>query len=150
MPETRFFPFRVSCEMIIGIGSDIVEIGRIGRMLERFGARFLGRVFTDREQALAARRGAGAQAATLAKRFAAKEATAKALGCGFAAGVHWHEIEVINDEMGAPRLRLHGGAQRRLATLVPHGHEARLHLTLSDERRYALAVVIIEAISVEG
>ena len=132
--------------MIIGIGSDIVEIGRIGRMLERFGARFLNRIFTDRERALAERRGPGALAATLAKRFAAKEATAKALGCGLAAGVQWHEMEVINDEMGAPRLRLHGGAEKRLAALIPPGHEARLHLTLSDERHHALAVVVIEAV----
>ena len=132
--------------MIIGVGSDIVEIGRIGQMLERHGERFLSRIFSEAERTLAEQRGQGARAATLAKRFAAKEAAAKALGCGFAAGVQWHDIEVVNDEWGAPLLRLHGGALRRLEALVPNGHQARLHLTLSDERRYALAMVIIEAL----
>ncbi len=133
--------------MIIGIGSDIVEIGRIDRMLRRHGERFLSRIFTNTERALAERRGTGALAPTLAKRFAAKEAAAKALGSGFAGGVKWHEIEVVNDDCGAPRLRLHGGARRRLLALVPEGREARTHLTLSDERRHALAVVVIEAVT---
>ena len=133
--------------MIIGLGSDIVEIERIGRLLERHGERFLARVFSPRERALAEERGPGARVATLAKRFAAKEAAAKALGCGFREGVQWHDIEVVNDAMGAPRLALHGGAAARLRALVPAGRAARLHVTLSDERRYALAVVIIEALA---
>ncbi len=132
--------------MIIGLGSDIVEIARIEAMHARHGQRFLDRIFTRREQELARQRGAGALAPTLAKRFAAKEAAAKALGSGFRAGVQWHEIEVVNDEMGAPKLLLHGGAARRLRALLPAGRTARLHLTLSDERRYALAVAIIEAL----
>jgi len=136
--------------MIIGLGSDIVEIARIGELLRRHEERFLRRVFTERERALAAERGIGAQAPTLAKRFAAKEATAKALGSGFRAGVQWHEIEVINNDMGAPELKLHGGAAARLNLLLPAGHAPRLHLTLSDERRYALAVVIIEALPRQG
>ncbi len=131
--------------MIIGLGSDIVEIGRIAAMLERHGERFLKRVFSPAERALAEERGAGALAATLAKRFAAKEAAAKALGCGFRDGVQWHDIEVVNDALGAPNLRLHGGAARRLEALLPAGHAARMHVSLSDERRYALAVVILEA-----
>ena len=133
--------------MIIGLGSDIVEIARIGRLLERHGDRFLTRVFSLRERALAEERGAGAQVATLAKRFAAKEAAAKALGCGFREGVQWHDIEVVNDAMGAPLLALHGGAAARLEALVPAGCAPRLYVTLSDERRYALAVVIIEALA---
>ncbi len=131
--------------MIIGLGSDIVEIARIAALLKRHGARFEQRVFTTRERALAEQRGAVAKAATLAKRFAAKEAAAKALGCGFRHGVQWHEIEVINDDLGAPRLLLHGGAAARLKALLGAGHVARLHVTLSDEKRYALAVVIVEA-----
>ncbi len=132
--------------MIIGLGSDLVEVGRIGHLLERHGDRFLRRVFSPAERELARQR-PGGHVATLAKRFAAKEATAKALGCGFRGGVKWHEIEVVNDELGAPRLRLHGGAAARLGRLTPAGHDARLHLTLSDERTHALAVVIIEALS---
>ena len=132
--------------MIIGLGSDIVEIARIAALLQHHGERFERRIFTPREQALARERGAG-RAATLAKRFAAKEAAAKALGCGFRAGVQWHEIEVVNDELGAPKLLLHGGAEQRLHALLPPDHAERLHLTLSDERRYALAVVIIEALT---
>ncbi len=132
--------------MIIGLGSDIVEIGRIAAMLERHGERFLARVFSPAERALAQERGQGALAATLAKRFAAKEAAAKALGCGFRNGVQWHDIEVVNDALGAPGLRLHGGAAARLRALLPAGHAPHMHVSLSDERRYALAVVVLEAV----
>jgi len=133
--------------VIIGIGTDLVDIRRIARMLERHGDRFLRKIFCEEEARLARRRHGEGVACTLARRFAAKEAAAKALGCGFRAGVQWHEIEVVNDELGAPKLLLHGGAEQRLHALLPPDHAERLHLTLSDERRYALAVVIIEALT---
>ena len=131
--------------MIIGIGSDLCDIRRIERVLERHGERFTRRVFTEAERARAGRRAPGLHAGTYAKRFAAKEACAKALGTGFAAGVFHSDMGVVNLPSGQPTLRLTGGAASRLAALVPTGRRARLHLTLTDEYPYAFAQVTIEA-----
>jgi len=136
--------------MIFGIGHDIVDIARIEKALERHGQRFLERCFTPQEQAKAAkRRNGGLEAATLAKRFAAKEATSKALGTGMASGVGWRDIEVIVDETGRPLLKLSGGAQDVLNQKTPAGYEAVLHLSLSDEPPLASAYVIIELVKSE-
>ena len=135
--------------MIIGIGNDLVDIRRIEQTVERFGERFLRRVFTDEERAKAERR-AGvprAVAATLAKRFAAKEACAKALGTGFRHGVFWRDLGVVNQPGGQPVLWLTGGAARRLAALLPAGMAARIDLTMTDEYPLAEAVVVISAIA---
>ena len=135
--------------MIIGIGNDLVDIRRIEQTVERFGERFLRRVFTDEERAKAERR-AGvprAVASTLAKRFAAKEACAKALGTGFRHGVFWRDLGVVNQPGGQPVLRLTGGAARRLAALLPAGMAARINLTMTDEYPLAEAVVVISAIA---
>ncbi len=134
--------------MILGIGNDLCDIRRVERTLDRFGDRFLGRVFTDLEQAKAARRrGAGkAYAGTLAKRFAAKEAAAKALGTGFRDGVFFRDLGVVNLPSGQPTLAMTGGAAVRLRSLVPEGMEARVHLTMTDEYPLAEAQVIITAV----
>jgi len=133
--------------MIIGTGEDTVDIRRIQAALDRFGDRFLKRAFTPAEQAKAAtRKGALEPASTLAKRFAAKEACAKALGTGFSHGVFMKSIGVINAPSGQPSLLLQDGAAKRLESLTPEGSEIRIHLTLSDEYPYARAFVIIEAI----
>ena len=130
--------------MIIAIGSDLCNIERIQNSLDRYGERFLNRVFTPVEQAKAARR-PFTRAGTLAKRFAAKEAFSKAVGTGFKAGVFMKDIGVVNAPSGAPTLALTGGAAARLATLVPAGHEAVVHLTLTDDHPWAQAFVVIEA-----
>ncbi|MFC3173545.1 holo-ACP synthase [Novosphingobium bradum] len=130
--------------MIIAIGSDLCNIERIQSSLDRFGARFLARVFTEVEQAKAERR-PFTRAGTLAKRFAAKEAFSKAVGTGFKAGVFMKDIGVINLKSGAPTLALTGGAAARLAVLTPAGHEAVVHLTLTDDHPWAQAFVVIEA-----
>lgn len=130
--------------MIIGMGSDLCNIERIQASLDRFGERFERRVFTDLEQAKAARR-PFTKAGTLAKRFAAKEAFSKAVGTGFRAGVFMKDIGVINAPSGAPTLALTGGAAARLAAITPDGHEAVVHLTLTDDHPWAQAVVVIEA-----
>ncbi len=130
--------------MIIGIGSDLCDIRRVERTLERFGERFIQRVFTDTERRRAARRPAQF-AATLAKRFAAKEACAKALGTGFRRGVFMSDLGVVNLPSGQPTLALTGGAAERLAALTPPGRSAFVHLSLTDEYPYAYAHVIIEA-----
>lgn len=130
--------------MIIAIGSDLCNIERIQNSLDRFGNRFEARVFTEIERAKAARR-PFTKAGTLAKRFAAKEAFAKAVGTGFKAGVFMKDIGVVNLPSGAPTLALSGGAAKRLAQLVPDGHEALVHLTLTDDHPWAQAFVIIEA-----
>jgi holo-[acyl-carrier protein] synthase len=132
--------------MIIGLGSDICDIRRIERALTRHGARFEMRVFTEVERAKAARRTAEIRPGTYAKRFAAKEACAKALGTGFADGVHMSDIGVINLKSGQPTLALTRGAAARLAAITPAGFSAVLHLTMTDEHPYAYAQVIIEAI----
>jgi holo-[acyl-carrier protein] synthase len=133
--------------MIIGLGSDLCNIDRIANSLDRFGARFENRVFTEVEQAKAAKR-PFTKAGTYAKRFAAKEAYAKAVGTGFKRGVFMRDIGVINAPSGAPTLALSGGAKARLDAITPNGYEARIHLTLTDDHPWAQAFVIIEAIPV--
>lgn len=130
--------------MIIGLGSDLCNIERIQNSLERFGERFENRVFTEIEREKARRR-PFTIAGTYAKRFAAKEAFSKAVGTGFRRGVFMRDIGVINAPSGAPTLDLQGGAAKRLAELLPHGHEACIHLTLTDDHPWAQAFVIIEA-----
>ena len=130
--------------MILAIGSDLCNIDRIANSLARFGERFESRVFTDVERAKAARR-PFTKAGTLAKRFAAKEAFSKAVGTGFKAGVFMKDIGVVNAPSGAPTLALAGGAAARLAAITPAGHEAIVHLTLTDDHPWAQAFVIIEA-----
>ena len=133
--------------LILGLGSDICDIRRIERSLERFGERFIARVFTDIEQRKAERRQGKSRAGTYAKRFAAKEACAKALGTGFASGVFMSDLGVVNLPTGQPTMRLAGGAAVRLAKLVPAGYAARIDLTMTDEYPYAYAQVIISAIA---
>ncbi|MXO51129.1 holo-ACP synthase [Erythrobacter gaetbuli] len=130
--------------MIIGMGSDLCNIERIRNSLDRFGDRFEQRVFTEIEIAKARRR-PFTIAGTYAKRFAAKEAFSKAVGTGFRRGVFMKHIGVVNAPSGAPTLALEGGAAQRLAEMVPHGHEPRIHLTLTDDHPWAQAFVIIEA-----
>ena len=130
--------------MIIGLGSDLCNIERIQASLDRFGARFEHRVFTDVEQAKGNRR-PFTKAGTLAKRFAAKEAFSKAVGTGFKRGVFMKDIGVANAPSGAPTLALTGGAAARLAEMTPVGHEAIVHLTLTDDHPWAQAFVVIEA-----
>ncbi len=133
--------------MILGLGSDLIDIRRIEKTLERFGDRFVARIFTAQEQAKAERRAGTAQgrASTYAKRYAAKEACAKALGTGFRAGVFWRDMAVVNLPTGAPSLQLTGGAAERLAHLLPAGMVARIDLTMTDDYPMAEAVVIISA-----
>lgn len=136
--------------MIIGTGSDICDIRRIEKTLSRFGVRFIQRVFTQTEQAKAERRkGAGikAYAGTYAKRFAAKEACAKALGTGLNQGVYFKDIEVVNLPSGQPTIHLHGRAANLLTGKTPRGWEPNIQLTLTDEYPYAQAYVIIELIN---
>jgi len=131
--------------VIIGIGNDLCNIERIERTLERFGDRFRNRVFTEKEIALAERRRLSAE--TYAKRFAAKEACAKALGTGVPRrGVHWKGMGVVNLPSGKPTVALTGGAKTRLDEITPVGHEAIVHLTITDDHPWASAMVIIEAL----
>ena len=134
--------------MILGVGSDICDIRRIERAIARHGDRFLERVFTDVERAKAARRAEKLRAATFAKRFAAKEAAAKALGTGFSRGVFFSDLGVVNLPSGQPTLRLSGGASDRLAEITPRGMTAQVALTMTDEYPYAYAQVIISAVPV--
>ncbi len=136
--------------MILGLGSDLCDIRRVEAVLERFGDRFLQRVFTATERARAERRSGRARTGTYAKRFAAKEAGAKALGTGFARGVFHSCIGVVNRPGGQPTLLLTGGAAIRLAELVPAGMAARIDVTLTDEYPYAHAMVIISAEKMGG
>ena len=131
--------------MIIGLGSDLCNIERIQNSLDRFGERFEMRCFTDVERAKAAKR-PFTRAGTYAKRFAAKEACAKALGTGMRADVYWRDMGVVNLKSGQPTMALTGHAAEHLARLTPPGHVAKIHLTLSDEHPYALAFVVIEAL----
>lgn len=131
--------------MIIGFGSDLCSIERITASIDRFDRRFIERIFTPAEQAKADRRQL-TRAATYAKRFAAKEACAKALGTGFRNGVFFKDMGVINDPNGKPTLHLTGGAAERLAAITPANHKAVVHLTLTDDHPWAMAVVIIEAL----
>ena len=130
--------------MIIGLGSDLCNIDRIQRSLDRFGARFENRVFTESERAKAARR-PYTRAGTYAKRFAAKEAFSKAVGTGFRNGVFMKDIGVVNTKSGAPTLALAGGAKARLDVLTPPGHIVDIHLTLTDDHPWAQAFVILYA-----
>ena len=130
--------------MIIGVGADLCDIRRIQRSLERFGDRFKQRCFTELEQARSDRKPDPAW--SYAKRFAAKEACAKALGTGMRADVYWRDMGVVNHRSGQPTLALTGHASEHLQRLTPPGHEPRIHLTLSDEHPYALAFVVIEAL----
>jgi holo-[acyl-carrier protein] synthase len=132
--------------MIIGIGSDILDIRRIERTIERHGDRFLERIFTTAERARAEKRTERIRAATYAKRFAAKEAASKALGTGFRAGVFWRDLGVVNLPSGQPTLRLTGGAAERLKAITPAGHGAVIALTMTDEFPYAQAMVVITAV----
>ena len=135
--------------MIIGIGSDLCNIERIQNSLERFGERFTNRVFTETERAKAEGR-PFTRAGTYAKRFAAKEAFSKAVGTGFKRGVFMKDIGVVNKASGAPALALTGGAKQRLDDMIPEGHAAEVHLTMTDDHPFAQAFVIITAKPIEG
>ena len=130
--------------MILGIGNDLANIDRIGRTIERFGARFLDRVYTEIEQATAERR--AERIATYAKRWAAKEACSKALGTGLAMGISWKDMAVRNLPSGQPTMTLTGWAAERLTAMTPPGHSAHIHVTLTDDYPWAQAFVVIEAL----
>jgi len=130
--------------VIIGIGNDLIDITRIEKTLERFGDRFIQRIFTDVEQAKSDKR--RTRAASYAKRYAAKEACSKALGTGFRKGVFWRDMGVINLPSGKPTMKLTGGALKRLQEIIPDGMEAQIDLTITDEPPTAEAFVIISAI----
>lgn len=130
--------------MIIGIGSDLMDIRRIEKSLERYGERFIQRIYTEVEQARSEDR--RARAASYAKRFAAKEACAKALGTGISQGVFWRDMGVANLPGGKPTMQLGGGALAQLEKLLPAGHRAAIHLTITDDYPLAQAFVIIEAL----
>jgi holo-[acyl-carrier protein] synthase len=130
--------------VIIGLGSDLIDIRRVERSLERFGDRFVERIFTDIERAKSDRR--RMRAASYAKRFAAKEACAKALGTGLSRGVFWRDMGVVNLPGGKPTMQLTGGAAVRLAEMMPDGHKPFIHLTITDDMPLAQAFVIIEAL----
>ena len=130
--------------MIIGIGSDLLDIRRIEQTLERFGSRFTERIFTELERRKSDAR--TLRAASYAKRFAAKEACSKALGTGLSSDIFWRDMGVENLPGGKPTMRLTGGAARRLESLLPSGHEARIHLTITDDPPLAQAFVVIEAV----
>ena len=133
--------------MILGLGSDITDVRRVAKVMERHGDRFLMRVFTDTERAKADRRKNRAE--TYAKRFAAKEACAKALGTGIRSGVWWRDMGVVNMPSGRPTMALTGGARKRLDALTPKGWQAQIDLTITDEGPMAVAFVVISANPVE-
>ena len=130
--------------MIVGIGSDLIDIRRIEKSLSRFGGRFTHRCFTEIERQKSDRR--KLRAASYAKRFAAKEACSKALGTGLSKGVFWRDMGVVNLPGGQPTMQLTGGAAERLESLMPDGHEPSIHLTITDDFPLAQAFVIIEAL----
>jgi holo-[acyl-carrier protein] synthase len=130
--------------MILGIGSDLIDIRRVEKVIAKHGERFISRIFTDVERAKAERRKLSVE--TYAKRFAAKEACSKALGTGIRQGVWWRDMGVINLPGGRPSMRLTGGALKRLEAMVPPGHEARIDLSITDEYPLAQAFVIISAV----
>ena len=134
--------------MILGIGSDITDVRRIAKVIERHGDRFIDRVFTATERARADKKRNRLE--TYAKRFAAKEACAKALGTGLRAGVWWRDMGVVNLASGRPTIELTGGAKRRLEAITPAGYEARIDVTIDDEGPMAHAFVIIWALAVRG
>ena len=129
---------------VIGLGNDIIDIRRIENSIERFGARFINRIFTEIEQKKSERR--IKRAASYAKRFAAKEACSKALGTGFRNGVFWRDMEVVNLPSGKPTMKLTGGALERLREITPTGMEAVIHLTLTDDHPMAQAIVLITSV----
>jgi holo-[acyl-carrier protein] synthase len=131
--------------VIIGIGSDLIDIRRVDKSIERFGERFLARIFTETERTKSD--GRAARAASYAKRFAAKEACSKALGTGLRRGVFWRDMGVVNLPGGKPSLRLTGGALRRLQEITPAGHEAQIDLSITDDFPLAQAIVIISAVA---
>lgn len=130
--------------MILGLGNDIIDIRRVEVVIERYGDRFLNRIFTEVERRKSERR--RLRAASYAKRFAAKEACSKALGTGFSAGVYWRDMGVVNLPSGQPTMALTGGAARRLARITPDGYEACINLTITDDFPLAHAIVIISAV----
>ncbi len=131
--------------MIIGIGSDLIDIDRIQRTLDRFGERFIARIFTERERARSERRHR-IRAASYARRYAAKEACSKALGTGFRRGVFWRDMGVINLKSGKPTMELTGGALKRLQEITPDGMKPQIDLSITDEPPLAQAIVIITAV----
>lgn len=133
--------------MILGLGSDMVDIRRIEASIARYGERFLARIFTEAERARAERRASvdAVRVATFAKRFAAKEAASKALGTGFRQGVFWRDLAVANLASGKPTMRFTNGAAARLARITPEGMQAVIDLTMTDEHPYAYAMVVISA-----
>ena len=131
--------------MIIGLGSDLIDIRRVEKSIERFGDRFLDRIFTNIEKAKSDKR--ANRAASYAKRFAAKEACSKALGTGFRRGVFWRDLGVVNLPGGKPTMKLTGGALRRLQEMTPEGHTAVIDLTITDDFPLAQAIVIISAVA---
>jgi holo-[acyl-carrier protein] synthase len=131
--------------LIVGLGNDLTDIRRIEETLSRFGERFTQRIFTETERARSERK--ADRAASYAKRFAAKEACAKALGTGIRAGVFWRDMGVVNLRSGAPTMALTGGAAKRLSMIVPPGLTPLVHLSLTDDHPYAMAFVVIEAVS---
>ncbi len=133
--------------MILGVGSDLVDVRRIERVIARHGDRFILRIFTETERAKADRRATRIE--TYAKRFAAKEACAKALGTGFRRGVFWRDLGVVNLPSGRPSMKLTGGALERLRAITPPNHDARIDLTITDEGPMAQALVIISAVPKE-
>ncbi|PST20998.1 holo-ACP synthase [Rhizobium sp. JAB6] len=134
--------------MIIGIGSDLIDIRRVEKTMERFGDRFIERCFTDIERAKS--EGRKNKAASYAKRFAAKEACSKALGTGLAQGVFWRDMGVVNLPGGKPTMQLTGGAAERLVSMLPANHRAAIHLTITDDFPLAQAFVIIEALPMDA
>ena len=130
--------------MIIGLGSDLIDIRRIEKSIERHGERFIDRIFTVIEQKKSDKR--RNRAASYAKRFAAKEACCKALGTGISNGVYWRDMGVVNDKNGKPTMKLTNGAAKRLAEIIPNGYEPLVHVTITDDFSLAQAFVIIEAI----
>jgi holo-[acyl-carrier protein] synthase len=134
--------------VILGVGNDLCDIRRIEKSLERFGARFIQRVFTETEQKRS--EGRATRAASYAKRFAAKEACSKALGTGFRAGVFWRDLGVVNLPSGKPTLVLTGNAAKRLAAITPPGMRAQIDLSLTDDHPQAQAIVIISAVPDDG
>jgi holo-[acyl-carrier protein] synthase len=130
--------------MILGIGSDIIDIRRVEKTLQRFGERFVDRVFTDTERRKS--EGRAKRAASYAKRFAAKEACSKALGTGFRAGVFWRDMGVVNLASGKPTMQLTGGALKRLGEITPPGMRAQIDLSLTDDDPHAQAIVVISAV----
>jgi holo-[acyl-carrier protein] synthase len=131
--------------MIIGLGSDLIDVRRIEKTIERHGERFLNRIFTDVERAKSDKR--AQRAASYAKRFAAKEACSKALGTGLNKGVYWRDMGVVNLPGGKPTMKLTGGALKRLQELTPPGHTAQIDLSMTDELPLAQAIVIISAVA---